>query len=69
MTLQRQLQTYLEATGQSVDDLASTLGSRLTNSIRDGSASADQLEAAIRRISQTSGNTIPRFRTIPRCST
>lgn len=54
---QRDLQTYLNATGQSVDDLANTLGARLTGAIRDGSASADQLDQALNRIGRSAGNT------------
>lgn len=52
---QRQLQTYMQATGQSADDLASTLGSRLAGAIRDGSASTDQMEMALRRLGQQAG--------------
>lgn len=53
---QQGMQNYLEATGQSIDDLSSTLGSRLTNAIRDGSASSDQLEMALRRLGQAAGH-------------
>lgn len=56
-TAQRALNNYLGATNQTVDDLSSTLGTRLTNAIRNGSASADQLETAVRRIGQASGRT------------
>lgn len=54
---QRDLQTYLAATGQSVDDLANTLGARLTGAIRDGSASADQLDQALNKIARQAGHT------------
>lgn len=53
---QQGMQNYLQATGQSIDDLSSTLGSRLTNAIRDGSASSDQLEMALRRLGQAAGH-------------
>lgn len=44
----RQLGAFFEATGTDVEQFAGTLGSRLTQSIRDGSASADQMERALR---------------------
>lgn len=50
------MQNYLNATAQTIDDLSSTLGSRLTNAIRDGSASSDQLEMALRRLGQAAGH-------------
>ncbi|OCS82282.1 hypothetical protein [Caryophanon tenue] len=50
------MQNYLNATTQTIDDLSSTLGSRLTNAIRDGSASSDQLEMALRRLGQAAGH-------------
>lgn len=53
---QQGMQNYLRATGQSIDDLSSTLGSRLTNAIRNGSASSDQLEMALRRLGQAAGH-------------
>lgn len=54
---QQRLRTYMEATGQSANDLASTLGSRLAGAIRDGSASTDQMEMALRRLGQEAGHT------------
>lgn len=48
----RALGTLFDATGTNVNDFASALGSRLTSAIRDGSASADQLDRAIRIVGQ-----------------
>lgn len=48
----RQLGTFFEATNTDVEQFASTLGTRLTQSIRDGSASADQMERALRLMGQ-----------------
>ncbi len=50
----RDLQTLFDATGTSINDFSSALGTRLTNAIRDGSASADQLDRAIRIVGQNS---------------
>lgn len=44
----RQLGTFFEATGTDVEQFSGTLGTRLTQAIRDGSASADQMERALR---------------------
>lgn len=66
---QQSMQNYLAATGQSIDELSSTLGSRLTSAIRDGSASSDQLEAAMRRVGQAaghSGNDLEEFQRVLR---
>lgn len=66
---QQGMQNYLAATGQSIDDLSSVLGSQLTNAIRSGSASSDQLEQALRRLGQQaghSGNELEEFQRIIR---
>lgn len=46
----RHLETLFQATGTSVDDFANSLGTRLTNAIRNGTATSAQLEEAIQRI-------------------
>ncbi|EJP4628182.1 phage tail tape measure protein [Listeria monocytogenes] len=46
----KRINTLFEATGSSVDDFADILGSRLTNAIRNGTATSDQLEQAINKI-------------------
>lgn len=48
----RQLGTFFEATGTDVEQFSGTLGTRLTQSIRDGTASADQMERALRLMGQ-----------------
>ncbi|MFC3883750.1 DUF2207 domain-containing protein [Bacillus songklensis] len=48
----KQLETFFKATGKSVDDFANSLGSSLTNAIKNGTASSKQLEAAISKIGQ-----------------
>ncbi|MEK3955369.1 phage tail protein [Psychrobacillus sp. FSL K6-1464] len=48
----RQLGTFFEATGTDVEQFSGTLGTRLTQAIRDGSASADQMERALRLMGQ-----------------
>lgn len=50
----RRLQTLFDATGTSVDDFSDILGTRLTNAIKDGTASSDQLELAINKIGRAS---------------
>ena len=44
----RQLGTFFAVTGTDVEQFSGTLGTRLTQAIRDGSASADQMERALR---------------------
>ena len=44
------LETLFKATDSSVEDLADVLGTRTVNAIRNGTASADQLDAAINKI-------------------
>lgn len=61
----RDLNTYFQATGTTVDDFSARLGTRLTNAIRDGSASADQLERALNQIGRASlgaGQDLDQFR-------
>lgn len=48
----KQLQTFFEATGKSVDDFADALGTKLTNAIKNGTASSKQLDEAIEKIGQ-----------------
>lgn len=66
---QRDLQTYLNATGKSVDDLSNVLGSRLTTAIKNGTATTDQLEMALNKIGRQAGHSgqdLEEFRTILR---
>lgn len=44
------LNTYFDASGKSVDDFADILGTRLVNSIKNGTASSDMLEVALNKI-------------------
>lgn len=46
----KQLKTFFEATGTSVDHFANALGNNLTNAIRNGTATARQLEQALKLI-------------------
>ncbi|PGP67257.1 hypothetical protein CN998_19145 [Bacillus cereus] len=46
----RQLDTFFEATGTSVDRFANALGGHLTSAIKQGTASSSQLDEAIKRI-------------------
>lgn len=48
------LQTLFKATGTSVDDFRDILGSRLTDAIKNGTASADDLEVALNKIGRAS---------------
>lgn len=50
----KRLQTLFDATGTSVDDFSDILGTRLTNAIKNGTASGDQLEEAINKIGRAS---------------
>ncbi|MEK4425170.1 hypothetical protein [Solibacillus sp. FSL K6-1523] len=54
---QQKMQAYMNATGKSADDLSSVIGTRLASAIKNGSASADQLEMAINRIGRQAGHT------------
>ena len=53
VTNTKRLDTLFEATGTSVDDFSDILGTRLTNAIKDGTASSDQLEQAINKIGRS----------------
>lgn len=44
------LNTYFKASGKSIDDFADVLGGRLVNSIKNGTATSDQLEIALNKI-------------------
>lgn len=44
------LNTYFQASGKSIDDFADVLGTRLVNSIKNGTATSDQLEIALNKI-------------------
>ncbi|HAC2411552.1 TPA_asm: phage tail protein [Listeria monocytogenes] len=46
----KRINTLFDATGSSMDDFADILGGRLTNAIRNGTATSDQLEEAINKI-------------------
>jgi len=48
----RQLGTFFQATGTDIEQFADTLGSNLTNAIRNGTASSQQLEQALDQIGQ-----------------
>ena len=43
----RDLQTFFDATGTTVNDFSHVLGTRLTNAIREGTASTDQINRAL----------------------
>ncbi|EAG6120463.1 phage tail protein [Listeria monocytogenes] len=49
----KRINTLFDATGSSVDDFADILGSRLTNAIRNGTATSGQLEEAINKIGRS----------------
>lgn len=49
----QRLDTIFEATGSSVDDFRDVLGSRLTNAIKNGTASADDMEVALNKIGKS----------------
>lgn len=48
----KQLNTLFEVSGKSVDDFSDSLGTRLTNAIKRGTATSKELEIAIRKIGQ-----------------
>ena len=52
-----QLQTLLKATKTSLDDYSNVLGTKLVNSIKNGSASSADLDKAIKLIGKASGIT------------
>ena len=49
----QRLQKLMNALGQEVDDYADVLGTRLTNTIKDGTANSDQLRTAIEKIGKS----------------
>ena len=66
---QQAMQNYMNSTAQTINDLSSVLGSQLTNAIRSGSATSDQLEQALRRLGQAAGHSgadLERFEQIVR---
>lgn len=46
----KRLNTFFEASGKSIDDFSDVLGTRLVNSIKNGTATSDQLEMALNKI-------------------
>lgn len=46
----KQLKTFFEATGKSLDDFQDILGTKLTNAIKNGTANSDDLTVAINKI-------------------
>lgn len=46
----KDLETFFQATGTSVDDFADVLGTRLTNAIREGTVSTDQINQALTKM-------------------
>ncbi|MGE6550805.1 hypothetical protein ACQKFK_17795 [Bacillus mycoides] len=50
----KQLKTFFDATGTSVDHFSNALGNNLTNAIRNGTATARQLEQALKLIGRES---------------
>ncbi|AHN22038.1 hypothetical protein [Lysinibacillus varians] len=48
----RDLQTFFDATGTTVNDFSDVLGTRLTNAIREGTASTDQINRALQIMGQ-----------------
>lgn len=51
----QRLQNYFKATGTSVDDFKSVLGTRLVNAIKSGTASSEALDRALQMIAKESG--------------
>ncbi len=52
----QRLEKLFAATGQSVDDYADVLGSKLTSAIKGGYASADQLQSAFGKVAKSAAN-------------
>jgi len=46
----KRLNTFFEASGKSINDFSDILGTRLVNSIKNGTATSDQLEMALNKI-------------------
>lgn len=51
----QRLQNYFKATGTSVDDFKSVLGTRLVNAIKSGTASSESLDKALQMIAKEAG--------------
>ncbi|ADP69231.1 tail tape measure protein [Leuconostoc phage phiMH1] len=51
----QRLQNYFKATGTSVDDFKSVLGTRLVNAIKSGTANSESLDRALQMIAKESG--------------
>lgn len=51
----KRLSTLFKATGSSVEDFRNVLGDKLTNAIKNGTASSSQLNSAFKKIAQQSG--------------
>lgn len=49
----KQLQTLFEATGKSLDDFQDILGTKLTNAIKNGTSSSDDLTIALNKIGRS----------------
>lgn len=51
----QRLQNYFKATGTSVDDFKSVLGTRLVNAIKSGTASSESMDKALQMIAKEAG--------------
>ncbi|MBZ5984993.1 phage tail tape measure protein [Leuconostoc gelidum subsp. gasicomitatum] len=51
----QRLQNYFKATGTSIDDFKSLLGTRLVSAIKNGTASAESMDKALQMIARESG--------------
>lgn len=51
----QRLENYFKATGTSVDDFKSVLGTRLVSAIKDGTASSEAMDKALQMIAKESG--------------
>ncbi|MDY2812369.1 MAG: phage tail tape measure protein [Dorea sp.] len=51
-TVTKQLNTFLEATGKSLDDFQDILGTKLTNALKNGTANSDDLTVALNKIAK-----------------
>lgn len=52
----QRLQKLFDATGTEVDDYADTLGTKLTNAIKNGTANSEQLKSAMEKIGKAATN-------------
>lgn len=48
----KRLNTFFEASGKSINDFSDILGTKMVNSIKNGTASSDQLEMALNKIAK-----------------